>query len=118
MLIGSIGNAFMNEHNGGFVNCHHGCSDLPGCDSDVDRGHGMDFRHVYGTQAQIMQSAEDADKVIALFESAIMQGYHPNDVEQEVYRQANVNPSDFTWYDKQKIQRKVEEIYKSKGSRY
>lgn len=74
--------------------------------------------YVNGMNAMVMQSASDVDKVIALFENAIEQGYYPNDVEQEVYRQANVNPSDFTWYDKQKIQRKVEEIYKLKGSRH
>lgn len=74
--------------------------------------------YVNGMDAMVMQSASDVDKVIALFENAIEQSYHPNEVEQEVYRQANVNPSDFTWYDKQKIQRKVEEIYKSKGNRY
>lgn len=74
--------------------------------------------YVNSMDAMVMQSASDADKVIALFKNAIEQGCHPNDVEQEVYRQANVNPSDFTWYDKRKIQKKVEEIYKSKGSRY
>lgn len=69
-----------------------------------------------GIDYMAMQSSYDADKVIALFESAINQGYHPNEVEQEVYRQAGVNPSDFTWYDKDRIQRRVEEIYKANGS--
>lgn len=63
----------------------------------------------------VMQSSEDADKVIECFESAIMQGYHPNEVEQEVYRQAGVDPNTFMWYDKERIQRRVEEIYRSKG---
>ena len=61
----------------------------------------------------VMQSSADADRVIELFESAIMQGYHPNDIEQEVYRQAGVNPADFMQYDKEKIQRKVEAAYEA-----
>lgn len=62
----------------------------------------------------IMNSDLAADKVISLFEDAIRKGYHPEEVEQEIYRQANVNPADFTEFDKQKITRRVSEIYQSK----
>lgn len=62
---------------------------------------------------QIMNSDQNAEKVIALFEDAISKGYHPNDVEQEVYAQAGVDPSEFTWYDKERIQRRVEAAYES-----
>lgn len=67
-----------------------------------------------GIDYMVMQSSYDTDKIIAMFESAIRQGYHPVEVEQEIYRQAKVNPANLTSYDRQKIQRKVEEIYKSK----
>ena len=70
-----------------------------------------------GIDCMVMQSSYDADRIIQLFNSAIEQGYHPNDVEQEVYRQAGVNPNTLTWYDKQHIQNKVEEIYNRKGIR-
>lgn len=60
---------------------------------------------------QIMNSDQSATKVIEMFEDAISKGYHPNDVEQEIYARAGVNPSDFTWYDKERIQRRVEEVY-------
>ena len=64
-----------------------------------------------GIDYMIMQSDSDADKVIKIFEDAISKGYHPVEIEQEVYRQAHVDPSNFTWYDKERIQRKVSEAY-------
>lgn len=61
----------------------------------------------------VMNSSADADKVIALFESAIAQGYHPAAVETEIYKQAEVNPTNFTEFDKQRILLKVNEIWES-----
>lgn len=61
----------------------------------------------------MMNSSQDADKVIALFESAIAQGYHPEAVEQEVYDQAGVDPADLTDFDKRRILLKVNEAYES-----
>ena len=68
----------------------------------------------------VMDSSQKADKVIQAFEAAIMAGYHPNDVEQKIYAETGVDPSDFTMTDKRRIQRTVEEIYKSftQGRRY
>lgn len=69
-------------------------------------GNGIDY--------YAMNSAESADKVIKAFEVAIENGYDPVEIEQEIYHQTNVNPADFTWYDKQRIQRKVEEMCESR----
>ena len=60
---------------------------------------------------QIMNSDQSATRVIEMFEDAISKGYNPVDIEQEVYRQAHVDPSNFTWYDKERIQREVSEAY-------
>lgn len=107
-MIGRIVNAFMEEHPMGFYKCY----------DTVDRGHGMDFRSVYGTQAHIMQSSSDVDKVIPMFEAAVAAGLHPEDVEQDIYRQAGVNPADFTEFDKERILKRVNEIYSAQNSFY
>ena len=60
---------------------------------------------------RVMQSAEDADKIIALFENAAAQGYNPYEVEDLVYSQANVNPSDLDEEDRKRISATVQEIY-------
>lgn len=62
---------------------------------------------------QIMNSDYNARRVIELFEDAISKGYHPNEIEQDIYLQAGVNPSEFTWYDKEMIQRRVEAVYEA-----
>ena len=67
-----------------------------------------------GCDYYAMNSAESADKVIKAFEVAIENGLDPSEVEQEIYYKVNVNPSDFTWYDKQRIQRRVEEMCESR----
>ena len=64
-----------------------------------------------GLDYQIAESSYATDKVIALFEDAIRKGYHPEEVEQDIYRQARVNPADFTEFDKKRISLKVNEIY-------
>ena len=64
-----------------------------------------------GFDNYIMNSDTNADIVIAAFEEFIKQGYHPNEVEQEVYRQTGVDPRDLSSWDRQRIQRRVEEIY-------
>ena len=64
----------------------------------------------------VMNSSEKTDKVIALFESAIAQGYCPELVEQEIYKQAKVNPADFTYADKERISRRVNEVWASKNN--
>ena len=67
--------------------------------------------YVNGMDAMIMQSSEDADKVIAMFDSAIQQGFHPEAVEQDIYEQLNVNPNDLTDYDKVRISHAVNKLW-------
>lgn len=74
---------------------------------------GIGSPYYNGLDNMIKQSDENVDRVLALFESAIMQGYNPEAVEAEVYRQAGVDPADFTFYDKQRISKKVNEIWES-----
>lgn len=65
----------------------------------------------FGMDAMVMQSSEDADKVIKTFEEYIRQGQDPNTVEQLVYQQTGVDPSTILYYDRDRIRRKVEEAY-------
>ena len=67
----------------------------------------------YGFDNYMMNSNQDADAVINTFREFIKQGYHPEEIEQEVYRRTGVNPMNLTSWDKQRIQRKVEEIYQA-----
>lgn len=67
--------------------------------------------YVNGMDAMIMQSSEDADKVIAMFDSAIQQGFHPEAVEQDIYEQLNINPADLTDYDKVRISHAVNKLW-------
>ena len=66
-----------------------------------------------GIDCMVMQSDVDADKVISMFKSAILQGYNPVTVEPEVWRQSGVDPADLTEFDKQRIQTKVSEIWEA-----
>ncbi len=65
---------------------------------------------------QAMQSEEDARKIISAFETAILQGYYPGAVEHEIYNQLNIDPDSLMWYDKDRILRKVNEIWASHNS--
>jgi len=67
--------------------------------------------YVNGMDAMIMQSSEDADKVIAMFDSAIQQGYHPEVVEQDIYEQLNINPDNLTDFDKVRISHAVNKLW-------
>lgn len=73
--------------------------------------------YLNGIDTMIMQSDEAANKVIAAFEDAISKGFHPEIVEQDIYRQTGVDPADFTEYDKEKILKRVNEIWESHNNR-
>lgn len=62
---------------------------------------------------RIMNSDAAVSTVVALFESAAEQGYSPKDVEDEVFRQAGVDPDDLTLADKERIQVSVNEIWRT-----
>lgn len=71
----------------------------------------LDFSNPKGLECMIMQSDSDADRVIALFASAIAQGFNPTVVENEVYRQAGIDPADFNYLDREKIQNAVYKMW-------
>ena len=72
----------------------------------------FNFMNLGGIECMIMQTDEDADRVISLFASAAAQGYdNPVAIESEIYRQAGVDPSEFNYLDRQKIQNAVNELW-------
>ena len=66
----------------------------------------------------VMNSSQNADTIIRAFEAAIRAGYHPNEVEQRIYAETGINPADLTPSDKNRIQRRVEEVYRSYNRGY
>ena len=72
----------------------------------------IDFMNPGGIEYMIMQTDEDADRVISLFASAAAQGYDdPVAIESEIYRQAGVDPSEFNYLDREKIQNAVNTLW-------
>ena len=72
----------------------------------------INFMNPRGIEYMIMQTDEDADRVISLFTSAAAQGYDdPVAIEGEIYNQAGVNPNNFNYLDKQKIQDAVNRLW-------
>ena len=72
----------------------------------------IDFMNPRGIECMIMQTDEDADRVISLFASAAAQGYDdPVAIESEIYRQAGIDPSEFNCLDRQKIQNAVNVLW-------
>lgn len=63
----------------------------------------------------VMDKSQKVDEVIAEFERLIMLGYHPNDVEQRVYRKVGVDPATFTSSDKSYIVQRIEQAYKAQN---
>lgn len=66
-----------------------------------------------GMSLMIMQSAENADKVISDFEEAIARGLNPNSVIDDVLAKRGLSESDFTDEDILRINRRVEAIYRT-----
>jgi hypothetical protein len=72
----------------------------------------FDFMNPQGLECMIMQNNADADDVISLFASAAAQGYDdPTEIEDEVFRQAGVDPSNLTYFEKQRIQEAVNQLW-------
>lgn len=61
-----------------------------------------------GFDYMVMESDYRTEKVIKAFEEYIRQGVDPTIIEQAVYEQTGTNPADLTFYDRNKIQRRVE----------
>ena len=72
----------------------------------------FNFMNPQGLECMIMQNGADADDVISLFASAAAQGYEdPREIEAEIYQQAGVDPNNFTYLDKQRIQEAVNQLW-------
>lgn len=68
---------------------------------------------INGAEVMIMESSAKADNVIRDFEQALSAGMDPNQVIDEVLKNRHYSESDFTDMDINRINRKVEAIYKS-----
>jgi len=68
---------------------------------------------INGTEVMIMESSAKADNVIRDFEQALSAGMDPNQVIDEVLKNRHYSESDFTDMDINRINRKVESIYKT-----
>ena len=66
-----------------------------------------------GFTTYIMNSSESVDKIIATFENAIKSGMDPQDALSYAVKVNNIQESDLTIADKNRINRKVEEIYRA-----
>lgn len=75
----------------------------------MDSNFNFHNHRVTGIEAMIYQSDETANNMIAAFEAAIENGYHPLQVEQQIYQQ--FNPDDLLDSDKNRVNRKVSEIW-------
>ena len=70
-----------------------------------------------GFNAMIMQSQQDADKVIEQIEVAAGMGVNPNITFIQALDNCRVRESDLTNFDKQRIKRKIEQISKQQPPR-
>lgn len=66
-----------------------------------------------GIDTMIMDSAQNADNVINDFEKAFAAGMNPNNLLTEILDDRNLTIEDFTDQDIQRVNRKVEQIYKT-----
>lgn len=70
-----------------------------------------------GFMNQIMQSEQDTNKIIKTCEELIIAGYNPNIVIEQACQKNGIRMNSLTDMDKQRIVKKVEEIYKSNQTR-
>lgn len=71
---------------------------------------------INGFQVMAMQSQEYTDKLIAQFEKAIAAGYNPNTVSDDVFNKVGCRESDLTEFDKNRLKKKVEALWKAHHS--
>lgn len=64
-----------------------------------------------GTTYWIMQSQENRKKVFKKLKEAILKGYNPNDIIDEILEQENLSTEDFTPFDLKKLISDVEDFY-------
>ena len=64
-----------------------------------------------GTTYWIIQSQENRKKVFKKLKEAILKGYNPNDIIDEILEQENLSTKDFTPFDLKKLISDVEDFY-------
>ena len=64
-----------------------------------------------GATYWIMQSQENQKKVFKKLKEAILKGYNPNDIIDEILEQENLSTKDFTPFDLKKLISDVEDFY-------
>lgn len=64
-----------------------------------------------GATYWIMQSQENRKKVFKKLKEAILKGYNPNDIIDEILEQENLSTKDFTPFDLKKLISDVEDFY-------
>ena len=64
----------------------------------------------------IMQSETDANTVIRNFEDFISQGHAPEEAERLAYIMANTKPENLTYYDYNRVTRRVEEVIQASSN--
>ena len=64
----------------------------------------------------VMQSETDANAVIRNFEDFISQGYAPEEAERLAYIMAETKPENLTYYDYDRVTRRVEEVMQASSN--
>ena len=65
----------------------------------------------------VMQSDQDTNKIIKICEELLAAGYNPNIVIEQACQKCGIRLSNLTDMDKNRLVKKVEEIYKSNQTR-
>lgn len=66
--------------------------------------------NIDGIETMIMDSSVNTNKVIDAFKDVIKHGENPQDVEQEIYNNLKINPNDFTYFDKCRILKEINDF--------
>lgn len=66
-----------------------------------------------GFDVMWMQSDQNAQNIIKLFKQRILNGEDPNECQDEIYRELNIDfDKDLMDHDKEKVIKEVEEMYR------
>jgi hypothetical protein len=64
-----------------------------------------------GLENMIMNSSENADRLIEAFKDVIDAGKNPEDVEAEIYAELGINPNDIIHSDRVRILDEINEYW-------
>ena len=64
-----------------------------------------------GIEYRIMNSSVKAREFISACKNAIRQGINPEEIEAQLYEELGIDPDDFTYYDKERITKEVNEFW-------